>query len=240
MFFRIVLLFFLFSSKLTYANQEVADLFDKVLQPHINKGFVAYGKINKDELNTLVDAIANHTIDKSNPDATLAFYLNAYNVLAVKGVVDGYGPHSLLSRYRFFKANDYVVAGIQMNLDTLEHKVIRPLNEPRIHFALVCAAISCPPLRSEAYRADLLEEQLNEQAIQFINDSEKNRFDLENQRSELSSIFKWFEVDFLLNANSLNEYVAQFVVDNSAKAALKENKLSVVFNDYDWSLNGKR
>ncbi|MGH1439858.1 MAG: DUF547 domain-containing protein [Cellvibrionaceae bacterium] len=244
MLYRLFSLFFLSIlitlTTLANANANVADLFDEVLSPQIKDGFVRYDLIDKNKLDTLVAAVADYKIDIKGDEKTLAFYLNAYNILAVKGIVDGDGPHSLLSRYTFFKGNKYTVAGTEMNLDTLEHKVIRPLKEARVHFALVCAAASCPPLRSEAYRANILDEQLNDQAITFINNKDKNSFDAEKKRSNLSSIFKWFKEDFLLEADSLNQYIASFVKDESLKAALANNEFSVKFNKYDWSLNGKR
>jgi len=227
-------------TSLAKANANIAKLFDATISPHIDNGFVRYDRIDTNKLNTLVSAVADYQIDTENSQTTLAFYLNAYNILATKGVIDGYGPHSLFSRYTFFKSNKYIVAGTEMNLDTLEHKIIRPLNEPRIHFALVCAAISCPPLRGEAYRADILNTQLNDQATVFINNPEKNNFDIDKKQSNLSSIFKWFEEDFLLQANSLNQYIAPFIQDQSLKSALTNNEFEVKFNRYDWSLNGKR
>jgi len=221
------------------ANADVSDLFDDVLSPHIENGFVYYDRIDKEKLTTLVEAIGNYKTDLNNKDETLAFYINAYNALAAKGIVDGSGPHSLFSRYTFFKGNTYLVAGTEMNLDTLEHKIIRPLNEPRVHFALVCAAASCPPLRNEAYRTSVLDQQLTDQAITFINNTENNNFDISKKQSNLSSIFKWFKEDFLLESDSLNQYVAKFIKNEALKAALINSEFKIKFNKYDWSLNGR-
>jgi hypothetical protein len=93
----------------------------------------------------------------------------------------------------FFIVNMYLVAGKKMNFDTLEHRVVRPLKVPLIHFAFVCAAASCPPLRPEAYRGEMLDKQLNYRATIFINNAKNNTFDLTHKQSNLSSIFKWFE-----------------------------------------------
>lgn len=223
-----------------HANTLLADQFDVALSPHIENGFVSYDQIDKTQLNNLSQIIADYSLPSDNPNQQLAFYINAYNILAIKGVVDGYGPHSILSRYRFFKLNTYVVAGTKMNLDTLEHKIIRPLNEPRIHFALVCAAISCPPLQTQAYRAEKLNEQLNKQASIFINNENKNSFNVTKNETELSSIFSWFEEDFLMEAGSLSEYVSLYVKEPTIKQMLATNKPTVKFKKYDWSLNGSR
>ncbi len=236
----ILILCFSFIVQTSLANTQVADLFDDTISPHNTNGFISYGNIDKQRLDQLVTAIGEYRTDGRDKNDVLAFYINAYNSLAVKGIADGYGPHSLLSRYRFFKGNAYLVAGKTMNLDTLEHKIIRPLQEPRIHFALVCAAASCPALRGEAYRADTLNEQLNNQATIFINNKEKNSFDIKQKQANISSIFKWFEEDFLLKEKSLSEYIANFVNDEAIKLALKQNQFKVSFNDYNWSLNGSR
>jgi hypothetical protein len=236
----LLLIWISLGSSLSTANEQIAKVFDTVISPHIDNGYVYYNRIDNASLDNLVAQVANYSVDERNLKQSLAFYINAYNILTIKGIKQGDGPHSFFSRRTFFKGNKYVVSGKTMNLDTLEHKIMRPLNEPRIHFALVCAALSCPPLRSEAYRAEILDKQLDDQAITFINNKEKNSFDIENNKANISSIFKWFKEDFVIQGNTLSEYIAPFVKDKNIQQLLTDNKLDINFKKYSWRLNGER
>lgn len=169
----------------------------------------------------------------------LAFWINAYNAFAVKGILDGYSPKTLWGRYRYFIAKDYHVGGRSINLYDLERKLLIPdFEEPRIHFAIVCASQSCPKLRSEVYTAEQLDEQLDEGARAFINDPSRNRFDRENKVAYLSMIFKWFQQDFAGSAGSLLNYVRRYVADPSLAQDLQPGAYGIKFLEYDWSLNG--
>ena len=223
------------------ASTDIADTFDEVIAPHVIDGHVYYNRIDNEALDGLLDQIDQYSADADNDRQTaLAFYLNAYNALTIKGIKNGGSPHSFFSRRSFFKGDKYGVSGENITLDTLEHKIIRPLKEPRIHFALVCAALSCPPLRSEAYRAERLDKQLDDQAIIFINNPDKNQFDLDKEEAGISSIFKWFKEDFTETGKTLSEYIAPFVSDATIQEALAKNQLNVRFKKYSWSLNGDR
>jgi ribosomal protein L15 len=118
-----------------------------------------------------------------------------------------------------------------MNLNDIEHGIIRKkFDEPRIHFALVCAAKSCPPLRNEAFTADQLNKQLDEQGRDFMNDKSKNN--IRKDKAELSKILMWYGGDFtkkMLIVEWVNKY-STVKIDNSTP---------VSYMDYDWELNGK-
>src|SRR5437763_1966360 len=120
-----------------------------------------------------------------------------------------------------------------------EHEHLRKdFGEPRVHFAIVCASVTCPPLRSEAYRAADLDRQLDDQARRFLADPSRNRFDRRSRTLHLSSIFKWFREDFEKAAGSLPAFVARYV-DPATAAAVEEPSVRIEFVDYDWSLNGR-
>ena len=124
---------------------------------------------------------------------------------------------------KFFK-----IGGVDFDLNTIEHEILRnQFDEPRIHFAINCASKSCPKLRHEAYLTKYLEFQLEDQAKAFINDRSKNR--ISATEMELSSIFKWFEVDFTKDG-SIMPYIQKYHSDVNSN-----NKIS--YMDYDWSLN---
>ena len=116
--------------------------------------------------------------------------------------------------------------------------MIRPLDEPRIHFAIVCASKSCPRLRGEAYIAARLDAQLDAQARQFVNDPSRNRFDKATRTAYLSEIFKWFDEDFRAAAGSMQKYVARYAADPEVAQGLAADAYRVEWIGYDWSLNG--
>jgi hypothetical protein len=215
------------------------DSWDTLLEEAVSDGHVEYRQwADNPRFDALVQQIATTDVSSMTTDEKLVFYINAYNILAARGILDGRSPGSLLGRYVYFKRDKYSVAGERISLHALEHERIRPLGEPRIHFAIVCASQSCPILQSHAYTLESLEEQLEFAARQFINDVERNRFDVEERRADLSRIFDWFEEDFIDAAGSLQAYLAPYV-DDKAAALLREGAFSVKYLDYDWNLNGE-
>ncbi len=213
--------------------------FDAILRAQVSNGAVNYPGIGADgRFLAYVSRLAEPLPDGLTREQRLAFYINAYNALAIKGILDGHSPASLLGRYKFFKRIRYKLDGGEINLFDLERKVIIPMGEPRIHFALVCASHSCPPLRSEAYIDSRLDEQLDEQARLFLRDNSKNRFDGDSQTAYLSKIFDWYADDFEVSAGSVQQYVAQYLPDSRLVKALKADAYKVKYLRYDWSLNG--
>jgi hypothetical protein len=111
--------------------------------------------------------------------------------------------------------------------------------EPRIHFALVCAAIGCPPLRSEPYVGARLGEQLDDQLRRFLAEPEKNRYDATKNTLHLSPIFKWYAADFTEPAGSLVLYVKPFLPEAQHTALTDPARVKVRFTDYNWALNAQ-
>jgi len=214
---------------------------DAILRSHVIDGEVAYDAIAVDEeFAAIVTGIATADLEGSSPESVLAFYINAYNVLAVQAILNDRSPSTNLGKLRFFYRDKYTVAGEKMSLHALEKGRIRSLGEPRIHFAIVCASASCPPLLAEAYLPHRLDAQLENNARQFINDPVKNRFDIENHTASVSRIFKWFaeDFDFETAAGDVQSFLARYVDDDKVAETLREGKLKLRFLDYDWSLNG--
>ena len=220
-------------------NPRIHDDFNEILAANVADGFVNYPGIAADpRFGSYVKRLEEPLPADSSRDEQLAFYINAYNALAIKGILDGYSPSSLLGRYKYFKSVEYDVGGQTMDLYDLERKVILPFGEPRIHFAIVCASASCPALRSEAYTAEQLDAQLDDQARRFINDSSKNIIEPGDRSLRLSKIFDWFPDDFSSHSGSVQKYVAQYVGEPAVAAALQADEYRVKFLKYDWSLNG--
>ncbi len=168
----------------------------------------------------------------ANREEKLAFYINAYNILALKMVLDHWPVDSikdvgnLLSPV--WKKAAGVIGGQEVSLDAIENEVLRPMGEPRIHFAIVCASVSCPDLRTEPYSADKLDAQLDDQAGLFLNNAKKGLND-DGKVIHVSKIFDWFENDFKA-VGGIEAFIHQHR-SGLSKSAIKADI------EYDWSLN---
>ena len=170
----------------------------------------------------------------------LVFWINTYNILAVKMVTDHYPIKSIKDAGSIFsqvwKKPAGLVGGKERTLDEVEHEILRKMDEPRIHVAIVCASVSCPDLRLEAYQIDNLNEQLDDQMRRFLRSSKKGmRIDRKSNRVYLSSIFKWFEDDFESRGGVL-KFISSYVSPEILKE-LKRSGIKVSYLDYNWDLN---
>jgi hypothetical protein len=184
-------------------------------------------------------------------DARLAFWINAYNAYTLKIVSDNYPIKSINDLHsggrllgKVLKKTIWDKPLVTINnkkttLNAIEHEVIRPVfKDPRAHFALVCAAESCPPLRSEAYEGDKLEEQLNDQGKTFLTDASRNSFDTEKKTASVSKIFSWFAEDFGGSDEKVLIYIAEFLPKDVAEQIRADPRAwKVRYKEYDWSLN---
>lgn len=213
---------------------------DTILREHVQDGVVDYPAIAEDA--HFADYLAQlKRIDPTalaTPEARLAFWLNAYNAFAIQGILEHYSPLTTSGKFHYFVSKKYEVGGAFVNLYGLEHGILRPLGEPRIHFAIVCASRSCPKQRSEAYDPARMEQQLDESARWFINDPARNRFDPVGKNAYLSKIFEWFAEDFTAHAGSVLQYVARYVDDPMLARELEGGGYTIHYLDYDWRLNG--
>lgn len=182
----------------------------------------------------------------------LAFLINAYNAWTVELILTAWPDlDSIKDLGGFFSSpwsKDFVLLlGKTRSLDDVEHGLIRGsgrYNDPRIHFAVNCASIGCPALRTEAYDADRLDQQLNEQTALFLGDRSRNR--VESDAIKLSSIFKWYREDFEKGWQGYNR-LEDFLLDHAdalelsktQAKQLKTGEADIEFLDYDWRLNKK-
>jgi hypothetical protein len=216
-------------------------VFEQVLKAHVKDGVVDYPAIQTDGrfigyLEQL-DRVAPDTFATRNEQ--LAFWINAYNAFAMKGIVDQFSPTTMIGRYRYFIGQTYRVGGAAINLYDLERQVlIKQFQEPLMHFAIVCASASCPKLQSWTYEPDQLERQLDRAARAFINDPTRNHFDRTKKVASLSRIFKWFDDDFTKAAGSVLSYVRRYVTDPELVQDLMQSEYRIEYLDYDWTLNG--
>ncbi|MBT8119319.1 MAG: DUF547 domain-containing protein [Gammaproteobacteria bacterium] len=232
----------LLSVTAAYAEQAIEplshDLFQDVLTAYVDDGDVNYPGISADSSYHSYISDLQKPVRFQNSNEELSYWINAYNALAIKGILDGRSPESFFGKIGYFYNAEYTVNGITTNLYDLEHDVIIPLGEPRIHFALNCASASCPKLSGTVYQEDTLEQQLEDAAIMFINDSSRNRFDHQAKIAYISKIFDWFEDDFVKHSATVQNYLALYVNDQQVSTALANNEYEIEYMEYDWSLNG--
>jgi hypothetical protein len=217
-----------------------------LLEKHVRAdGMVDYAGFVADRgvLGKYLDKLSEGMPDPENwsENERLAFWINAYNAFTVKLIIDNYPVESIKDLNpaiaipmvsTVWQKKFFSIGGKDMSLDEIEHDILRKeFDEPRIHFAINCASVSCPPLRNEAYVAGRLDEQLEDQAVQFINDPSRNQLDPEEPG--LSRIFSWFGGDFRKNG-SLVEFINRY-----ARIPLKEDA-DISYLPYDWDLNDAR
>ena len=216
-----------------------AEGWDALLRAHVQDGVVDYPAFaGSPELERFLDQVRATSLDGATREERIAFLINAYNALAIAGIVQGGSPATLYGRYRFFWRSRWPVAGEEITLWDLEHERIRPLGEARIHFALVCASASCPKLASQAYRPETLDRQLDAATRRFVNDPSRNRFDPTQRVAHLSAIFAWYAEDFEAEAPTVAAWVARYVDDPDVARGLAAGDWRIRKLDYDWSLNG--
>ncbi|MGE0642834.1 MAG: DUF547 domain-containing protein [Nitrospira sp.] len=216
-------------------------VFEELLGTHVRDGAVDYPAIQSDDRLPMYLS----QLDRVDPNALmtrneqLAFWINAYNAFAIKGILDGYSPMTYWGRYRYFIGQKYRVGGEHINLYDLERQIlIKQFREPLMHFAIVCASMSCPKIQPWTYDPDQLAVQLDRVARAFINDPTRNRFDRTKKVASLSMIFKWFDDDFTDAAGSVLAYIARYVGDPELAQDLIISGYRVEYLEYDWALNG--
>lgn len=193
-----------------------------------------------------LSAVSAEQYQQWPPAEQLAFRINSYNAFTLQLIVENYekfassDARSIRDLGGFFSSPwdqaFYNLLGERRTFDWLEHKKIRiDFSEPRIHTALVCAALSCPKLRAEAYQADLLYAQLEQQMIGFLSDREKNN--IRGTTLNLSKIFDWYQQDFGDIQLHMASYADALTNDDNQRKMLNQKQLTVRYTKYNWALN---
>lgn len=226
--------------------------FDALLKAHVTDGMVDYAAFRAAPgFKTYLRALAQQD-PKALPRAEqLAFWINAYNAYTIQLIVKHNETRSIRNINKTFglklkgpwSEKMATVGGVTYTLDNIEHDIIRPTyNEPRIHFALVCAAMGCPPLRSEAFTGARLDAQLDDQAkIFLLRSPQKNRVDVANRTFYHSMIFGYYKQDFGGSLKTAGAYVARWYPAGSPERQLLERgDFTAVETEYDWTLNSQQ
>jgi uncharacterized membrane protein YdjX (TVP38/TMEM64 family) len=218
--------------------------FDSLLRKHVSEGgWVDYAGLKSDaaDLDAYIASLEKAPFDQLGRDEKLALLINAYNAFTLRLILDHFPVKSIkeipdLKRWADKRWN---VAGNTWSLNQIEHEQIRPkFREPRVHFALVCAAIGCPPLRSEAYTGAKLEGQFADQT-RYVHTHERwFQFDPKDGVVRLTKLYDWYGDDFKQVAESVVAYAAKH--SKELQAALdSKSKPRVEWLDYDWRLNSR-
>lgn len=245
--------------------------YDSVLKTFVNaRAMVDYRelKAQREKLDAFAEAMGKLTPDTYNKWSEkdkIAFWLNAYNGLTLKAIIDNYPIKSSFFRSRIYPKNSirqipgvwkkisFEAMGRKMTLGHIEHEILRvKFDEPRIHMAMVCAAMGCPPLRNEPYVGARLDDQLDDQTRHFLGDSAKFKIDRGKNILYLSSIFKWFPGDFVKKygpkkgigkhdkkESAVLNFVASYLSDAQRNYVLA-GKFKIKYLQYDWTLNERR
>lgn len=231
---HLTLLILLFSAVLT--AQDTPEFFtkaDNFFQEYVEDGKVKYAEIkeNPEELNQLLNLAKRFKTNSEEEEIYKAFWINAYNLGVIDGIVKEYPVKSPLEIEGFFDKQPHSLGMKSVTLDQIEHELLfgNFPSEERFHFALVCAAKSCPQLISEAYKPETLEQQLQEQTSNTLNDPEFIR--INGNKVLLSEIFNWYKEDFTSEGKSFVQYINQFRTNK-----ISESK-KTGFYEYNWELN---
>ena len=241
--FSIILLVLLFANQSSIANppNDSNQLYEKVLNSYLKDGLVDYLGLKSDpkNLNKYLDQMSStskQTFDEWNKNEQLAFLINLYNAQTLDLVANNYPVKSIKDI-----ASDsggpweqpiVTLFGDKITLNALEHEVIRKnYLDPRVHFALVCAALGCPVLLNTPYQAATLENQLDQQTKAFLLDPDKNSIDSERKILRLSPVFDWYKKDFIAKSGSVIEFVNPYFNDQA------NSDFEIQYTNYDWSLN---
>jgi hypothetical protein len=245
------------------------EAYGTILKTYVTDGLVNYADLKKDRkpLDDFIKeagAVTADEYDSWNRDQQLAFWINMYNAWMMQIVIDHYPiqrgriigiiypAKSVQQISGIWDGIKTQAAGREVTLNEIEHKILRPVfKEPRIHFAIVCASLGCPKLRSEPYRATTLTSQLDESTHNFITDDQKVHLVTERSEIFISKIFHWFEEDF--SEFATNEWVEKYDKNEAGALAmiarnlpehdaefLQKQTVNVEYLDYDWSLNDQK
>ena len=226
---------------------------DELLRKFVNEqGRVDYrGWKGSAEAVSKLDAYLNHlsSIDPTKPaarESELAYWINAYNAVTVKGILRVYPTKSIrdhtpkLWGYNIWKDLKLRYADSQINLNDIEHEVLRKRREPRIHFAIVCASIGCPRLLNRAYVPRQLDEQLTAGAKHFFAQQQNFQMDAANNRVMLSSILNWFGEDFGSNDRAMLKAISPYLPSDQARELVAKSGVRVDYLEYDWGINEQK
>ena len=207
---------------------------DHIMNNYVNHGMVNYKALKEDpaELNKIVELIGASDLKTLNDDEFVAFVINAYNMLVIYNVVNHYPMEGPLKVKGFFTDKSFAIGKVVLSLDDLEKKILfSKTKDSRLHFALSCAAIGCPPLNNTVYMPNTVYEQLKKQASISINDTDFIRIDRNKKEVQLSQIFEWYSLHFGSTKTQQISYLNKYLIEPIS------DDYKIKFYTYNWDLN---
>ncbi|MBT33389.1 MAG: DUF547 domain-containing protein [Thalassobius sp.] len=222
----------------SFAQAKPLDAFfseaDMFLKKWVENGNINYGKLKENfhEIEVLNKQIAQADLSNASEDEKKAFYINAYNLLVIYQITKYYPIKSALDKSGFFDKFNHKVAGETTTLDRIEKKyLILKYHDPRIHFAIACAAVSCPQLASFAYKPNTLDTQLDTRTKLAMNKDYVVKVSSKEKEVNISKIFEWYAVDFGGKESATLDFINQYR-NTKIPAGYDLN-----FMEYNWNLN---
>lgn len=209
---------------------------DTFLKANVLDGKVAYANIKNEpnSLNDLMKIAKDITVSDKNKNEYKAFWINAYNISVIKGIVDHYPIKSPLNITGFFDKITYQLAGKTITLNDIENKLLRAkFSDARFHFVLVCGAISCPPIINEAYMPNQLEKQLEQQTKLALNGDYFIKIDNKKKTVSGSEILKWYKEDFTRKGITEIEFINKYRTDKIPTS------FKLKYYPYNWNINNQ-
>ncbi len=215
-------------------QQEFYKSVDHIMHTYVKHGMVNYSaiKANPEELNKIVSIINSTDLKSLTDDEFIAFVINSYNMLVIDNVVNNYPTKGPLEVKGFFTDKSFSIGKVVLSLDDLEKKLLfGKTKDSRLHFALSCAAVGCPPLKNTVYMPNTVYAQLKEQASLSINDESFIKIDRTKKEVQLSQIFDWYSLHFGSSKKDqiayLNKYLSKPIT----------NEYKIKYYSYNWDLN---
>lgn len=231
----LAILLLIFSAT-TLISQNISIFFDEAdifFKTYVSNGKVDYKAIsqNPEAVVSVLNLAKDISVSTSEEKTYQAFWINAYNISVIKGIIDAYPIKSPLDKKGFFDETTYKLGGTNVTLNDIENKKLRAqFNEPRFHFVLVCGALGCPPILTKAYTAENLENLLQQQTVNALNNPDF--IQIKGKKVAFSEIFKWYKEDFLKDGNEID--FLNMYRNEKVPATYK-----ITYYDYDWRLNSK-
>jgi len=215
------------------------DGYTELLARHVDeRGMVDYAAWKAGDeaaLRACVETFAGLDPDAMGADARKAYWINVYNAVTILAVLEHYPVASIKDIDDVW--DDYGFGPEDLSLNHIEHKILRPMGDPRIHAAIVCASKGCPPLRNEAYEPERLDAQLDDNCRVWLTDPGRG-LRIADGEARVSSVFHWFDEDFPDGDEGTLRWIARYVPDAQARR-LRAGDLDLAELDWDWSLNAQ-
>jgi hypothetical protein len=212
-----------------------------------DKGLVDYNSIASDRgFSEYMQSLQTAKVEEFSRDGQLAFWINAYNAVTIDKVIKTKPKKSVRETFvpgvwtgtKFFTSREHIVAGETLSQDDIEHEILRKqFKEPRIHFAIICASMGCPPLPRIAYTEENVQARLEEETRKYVNSPRGTRIDRAENTLFLSKLFDWFATDFIEKSGSVSAFMRPYL--NDEVRTFLERDPMISYLDYNWALNAQ-